>query len=283
MAFAAVSAAVTWKSISWQNDNTVAEAPDSVFEAMETWGDTTPYAENNSSSVLQETETKKAAAIIRPTEQAEFTTKQIVKLYSNAANAVKKQKPGYTKREYQSLFDLKLNGASNKWLSYAQDFVTDKSEAEPITVKKGSAQSADYFPLYNRPEGCALTDCSEVQFARCVSGEDYYDIYILMKPALDPDYKLSPLALILTPINPEMIEKPLADKRVSRFVKDYEYRLKYYDCYVRARVGKDGRIFSLTQVMNCCVTANGVIKPLGKRASASGCVQNVAEFYNFKY
>lgn len=208
----------------------------------------------------------------------------IVKLYGEAANGVKSLKPGYTKLEYQELSDLKMNGADSSLLKYADEFITDNTEAAPVTIQKGSAQSSGYFPLYNSPSGCKLTDYSAVKKAECVLNDGVYNIYIEMKPCRDPDYRNSPLAQILTPIDPKLIEEPLNDKRVRRFVRVNSYHLDYSGCYLEASIdARNGHLISLTQVMKCRAEAYGVIKPFGKKASVSGVAVNTAKFYNFKY
>lgn len=216
--------------------------------------------------------------------KAPSTVDEIVKLYTSAVNNVKSVKPGYTKKEYQSLSDLKLNGANSKWLDYAYDFVTDETESTPITVSKGSAQSSGYFPLYDRSEGCALRDYNAVKTARCTQNGTVYDIYIEMNAAENPNIKTSPLAQILTPVDPALIEKTLNENQASRFVMIDSYTLNYSGCYLKAAVDiRSGRLLSLTQVMRCSVSANGTVKAFRKKCAVSGTVVNTAEFYNFKY
>lgn len=228
------------------------------------------------------------SSVSPPTENVRYEVPTeisgIAELYRDAANKVKRSKPGYTKIEYQELSDLKLNGADSSLLKYADEFITDKTEASPVTVQKESEQSAGYFPLYNSSSGCTLTDYSSVKKAECTLNDGIYNIYIEMKPCRDPDCKSSPLARILTPVDPKLIEEPLNDKRVSRFVKVNSYHLYYSGCYLEAEIdAESGNLLSLTQVMKCRAEAQGIIKPFGKKASVSGTAVNTAKFYNFKY
>lgn len=269
--------------------------PQGAVEDTEKGMPSTYYSQNNSSSAnptlpITETDNTKKATKNNAVSAAEIprktpsTTEEIVKLYTSAVNNVKAQKAGYTKKEYQSLSDLKLNGANSKWLDYAYDFVTDETESTPINVQKGSSQSSGYFPLYGRPEGCALDDYTAVRTARCTQNGTVYDVYIEMNPVKDPDVKTSPLAQILTPVDPEMIKKTLNDNQANRFVRIDSYSLNYSGCYLKAAIDiRSGKLLSLTQVMRCSVSANGMVKAIRKKCDVSGTVVNTAEFYNFKY
>lgn len=255
----------------------------------------TYYSQDNSSSVaptspIKETENTKgitknnAVSAVKIPRKTPSTVEEIVKLYTSAANNVKKEKAGYTKKEYQSLSDLKLNGASSKWLRYAYDFVTDETESTPITVQKGSSQSSGYFPLYGRSEGCALNDYTSVRTASCTQNGTVYDVYIEMNSAKNPDINTSPLAQILTPIDPKLIDKTLEENQASRFVSINSCTLDYSGCYLKAAIDvRSGKLLSLTQVMRCSVNADGMIKTFRTKCSVSGTVVNTAEFYNFKY
>lgn len=287
MILAAGILAVTSALVTAENKQKITQ--EAEVKATEAYSSLLPFSEKTSaySSIMESDKTRKIKTTAEKKEKiyvkAPEQTDEIIELYAAAVNNVKKSRPGYIKKEYQKLTDVKLNGADNKILKYADEFITDESEAKPITVQKGSRQSSDYFPLYNSSNGCVLKDFSAVKKAECSVNNGVYSVFIEMNPSSNPDFESSPLAQIMTPINPEMIEGLLNDKRVKRFLKSYSYRLDYRNCYLKADIDSNGKLLSLVQVMNCDVSAEGTLKPFDKKISASGRVTDVAEFYSFKY
>ncbi len=284
------------------DDSTTAEG-ETTLEALTTAADTTTTAAADATTAEGETTTVSPDAT---TVEGETTTAAVVKLpqtkqeildaYTVVMNKAKSEKPAYNKYEYQELPKDKRNvtGAGiNQILGLAGLFMTDKEKAtsEPEVKEKGSDMK--WFPVYNGPKGCLLTDTSAIKTASCVAQSDgTYKLTIVLNPEINPEpYNpdtgkltsytggmFSPLSRTKD-IDPTLVN----DSRVSKVIKDPQYELKYYDCKaVLVYNPKTNEIVTLDQNMSVLITCSGKIVVLGE-FSGTAVLNNTMRIYNVKF
>ncbi|NLA76806.1 MAG: hypothetical protein GX851_03070, partial [Clostridiales bacterium] len=228
-------------------------------------------------------------ADVLPSTKAEILA-EYKKIMDQAKNV---DKPGYTKLEYQELpkdkQDVRKGSVKMSIVNMlAGLFMTKKDKAAPEVKEKGSDMR--WFPVYKATAGCLLTDASKVKSADCKKSGNNYVLTIVLnsednpEPAADKATSApSATGGIFSPLSRADIDNTLVnDERVSKYIKDFDYKLTYHDCKAVLTYNPEtGHIVSLEQYMYVTIVAKGDI--LGTAFDATAELNNVMTINKFTY
>lgn len=139
--------------------------------------DTTKPAENNTSDEGTKTD--------RPE-----TVQEIIDQYTLLVDKFKKEKPAYTKKEYQALPEEYRNfgGPINTVLNIASGYMVSEEDAEELVRGQGAEEILNDVPIHNSEKGCALTDYDAVEWAKCEdNGDGTYKISFSLKEEVNAE------------------------------------------------------------------------------------------------
>ena len=203
------------------------------------------------------------------------TKAEILAVYAEVMNKVKKDAPGFQKVEYQELPEEGRVITSGKTmlsagLSIASNFMTSKEDAEkkPDVYPKGNDMND--FPIRNTPKGCMLED---PEFLKTAKYEELPDGNVRITVVTGTEKNPEPAAHgastapsktggIITPISKKEIDEKLNGGIVSAVFKDVNYSLTFHDCEsVLVFNPENNRVVSLTQTTRVSISGSG--KSLG--------------------
>ncbi len=247
---------------------------------------TTEITESETEATSGEDKTEEADVTAESTDESEESTEEgekkkpetkaeILAVYAEVMNKVKKDAPGFTKVEYQELPEEGRVITSGKTLlsaglSVASNFMTSKEDAEkkPDVYPKGNDMND--FPIRNTPKGCMLED---PDFLKVAKYEELPNGNVSITLVTGTEKNPEPAAHgastapsktggIITPISKKEIDEKLNGGLVSAVFKDVNYSLTFHDCEsVLVFNPENNHVVSLTQTTRVSISGSG--KSLG--------------------
>ena len=247
---------------------------------------TTEITESETEASSGEDKTEEADVTAEITDESEESTEEgekkkpetkaeILAVYAEVMNKVKKDAPGFTKVEYQELPEegrVITSGKTmlNAGLSIAGNFMTSKEDAEkkPDVYPKGNDMND--FPIRNTPKGCMLED---PDFLKTAKYEELPNGNVRITVVTGTEKNPEPAAHgastapsktggIITPISKKEIDEKLNSGLVSAVFKDVNYSLTFHDCEsVLVFNPENNHVVSLTQTTRVSISGSG--KSLG--------------------
>ena len=227
------------------------EIPDDDFIDNDTGVETPPSTQSHSS----QTQTAKT------TSSVPSSVEEIVKLFSNSANAVKKDKPGFTIVETPTVGDVSVGKGSSSIVNALKTAAMKLVKPSEKSAKKGEDHSV--FPVEGQSWACKL-ETSIVKKAECKKSGNYYLVSIYLKdetlselPKKPDDCKTGKLLNVLT-------DEQIGDILGSiPLLKINKFSPTYTGCYVTCKINaKTGKMTEATYFMNNIVNihANNAIE-----------------------
>ncbi len=247
---------------------------------------TTEITESETEASSGEDKTEEADVTAESTDESEESTEEgekkkpetkaeILAVYAEVMNKVKKDAPGFQKVEYQELPEegrVITSGKTmlNAGLSVAGNFMTSKEDAEkkPNVYPKGNDMND--FPIRNTPKGCMLED---PDFLKTAKYEELPNGNVRITVVTGTEKNPEPAAHgastapsktggIITPISKKEIDEKLNGGLVSAVFKDVNYSLTFHDCEsVLVFNPENNHVVSLTQTTRVSISGSG--KSLG--------------------
>ena len=228
-------------------------------------------------------QTTAAPAPSTPSTNAPSSKQDIVNFYAKAANDLKNNgAAGYTKKEWQTVDEIKINPMVNGVIKTALGaFMTSESKAEEQVNAKGSDDAK------RRSFGWTLTDLSKVASAKCdVLPNGNYKITIVMVDEDTPKKNGSMLGNVTGALLYwEDIETTLtSDPTVTKILSEFSGIHVIYKGYtIVAEMTKDGKFVTLDHLADVDIIL-GHIKVIGINIDdGKGHMNNYCKFYNFQY
>ncbi len=277
------------------DDNTTSEPV--VYTAPETIPTTSEPPTVPETTLPPQTEPSTVVSGGRLTIGSEYRTvamtrEDVIKVYTAAMNNVKLRCPGFTKKETQTVEDVKAgDGAlqlANRILNLVSTELISSSgnDSETVTVQAGDDRAVRRsFPLYGKDVGCELTDTSIVTSAVCYVSDTDYKVVLTVADHADPDPETSEFSKILTPIATQSISDGIEEYLVVLDMTSYKFEMNYTNNEIECHFDKtNGRMISLTQkmVVNVDIDLNlDLIFFKTKNIAASGTVISKVEYGDF--
>ena len=233
------------------SDETTTEAIAADATTSETLTDETTAPADDATTVDETTAVDATTAVGETTVAGETTTAatttapkttaEVIAYFNTAANAVKTDKPGYTKKTNNVIGNI--TSSNGVITSLAQKIVPMfPTENDPVTVAKGASHND--FPVAGKSWASKL-DASSVKSATCKQNGKFYEIDIRFKDESLNDLPTNPQATkhgtAMTVLSaPEVYEQ--TDKIPSFLVsiKSFAptYSGSYITCKINAATGK---------------------------------------------
>ncbi len=222
-----------------ENESTTVENGFEVVDNKTT--EATSEAGETSTEAVSESETATEATTVAEEKMPE-TIEEVVAKYKEVMDQAKmKDKPGFTRLDYQELLSDSENrviasgeGLLNAALTLAGNFMKTRKEAEkkPTVGEKGGDMEA--FPLRGTSHGCLLNGAKGVKNAKCEKlNNGYYKITMVLEAEKNPEptpagSNVAPsiTGSVCSPISKAEIDADLA----TGLFKDITYSLTYHDC-----------------------------------------------------
>ena len=144
------------------------------------------------------------------------SVKEIIDQYTLLVDKFKKEKPAYTKKEFQALPEEYRNFSDviNKFLGIASNYMVTEEQAEELIREKGAAEILTDVPIYNSEKGCALTDYDAVEWAKCEDlGDGTYKITFSLKEEINAEP--TPADTLVPPSAHGAVMQPVAFKDIK--------------------------------------------------------------------
>ena len=239
-------------------------------------------AKNNQPTALptraQKTQPQETAAqsLTQPNEivtqkSEEMTAEQIVALYKEIMDTAKKERPGFTRLDYQELLSDSQSrvisegkGLVNLALNFAGNFMKTKEQAQKKPTKAEKGSDMKDFPVKNTSYGCLLENAEGVRKAKYEEiGNGRAKITIILKAENNPEpcsagatRAVSYHGSVCSPISKKEIDEDLS----GGLFKSISYSLRYHDCTTELIFNTENkRIISQTQTNYVTITGQGTI------------------------
>lgn len=186
---------------------------------------TVPTVPDTTAPLIDEPETEEPTKDNKPedtesTEKPE-TVKEIIDQYTLLVDKFKKEKPAYTKKEFQALPEEYRNfsGAVNTILGVASNYMVTEDEAEELVRPKGAEEILFDVPIHNSEKGCVLTDYDAVEWAKCEdNGDRTYKITFCLKEEINAEP--TPADTLVPPSAHGAVMQPMAYNDIKNIVDD---------------------------------------------------------------
>lgn len=144
------------------------------------------------------------------------SVKEIIDQYTILVDKFKKEKPAYTKKEFQALPEEYRNfgTAINTVLKLASGYMVTEEEAEELVRAKGAEEILNDVPVHNSEKGCVLTNYDAVEWAKCEDlGDGTYKISFSLKEELNAEP--TPADTLLPPSAHGAVMQPMSIKDIK--------------------------------------------------------------------
>lgn len=144
------------------------------------------------------------------------SVKEIIDQYTLLVDKFKKEKPAYTKKEYQALPEEYRNfgGPINTVLNIASGYMVTEEQAEELVRQPGAEEILNDVPIHNSEKGCALTDYDAVEWAKCEDlGDGTYKISFSLKEEVNAEP--TPADTLVPPSAHGAVMQPMAFKEIK--------------------------------------------------------------------
>ena len=144
------------------------------------------------------------------------SVEEIIDQYTLLVDKFKKEKPAYTKKEYQALPEEYRNfgGPINTVLNIASGYMVSEEDAEELVRQPGAEEILTDVPIHNSEKGCALTDYDAVEWAKCEDlGDGTYKISFSLKEEINAEP--TPADTLIPPSAHGAVMQPMAFKDIK--------------------------------------------------------------------
>lgn len=188
------------------------------------------------------------------------SVEEIVKYYAACANAVKKDKPGFTIVETPTVGEVNSNGSTSSLLTGIKSAAMKLVKASEKSAKKGEDHSA--FPVEGQSWATKI-EPSFVKKAECKKNGNYYNISIYLK-----DEHLNALPQKSEDCNTGKVVNVLTEEQIGDILgsipllKVKSFTPTFTGCYVMCKINSNtNKMVEATYFMNNIVDikANGSI------------------------
>lgn len=228
------------------------------------------------------------------------TKEEILAAYAEVMNQAKKDAPGFTKIEWQTLpadanSRVVAQGESvvNTALNLAQNnFMTSEADTkkDPEIREKGTDMHT--FPICDSLYGCLLTNPDAIKSAKCEElSNGNYKITITLNSEKNPEPVSSNTATsapsnhggVFSPVSKKVIDDTLSGGIVSAVAKDITYSLTYHDCSTTLEYNpENNHVVSLVQYTKVTISGSGKIAFIKLDVTKQELVDEM-HIYNVKY
>ena len=169
------------------------------------------------------------------------SVKEIIDQYTLLVDKFKKEKPAYTKKEFQALPEEYRNfgGPINTVLNIASGYMVTEEQAEELIRQPGAAEILNDVPIHNSEKGCVLTDYDAVEWAKCEdNGDGTYKISFSLKEEINAEP--TPADTLVSPSAHGAVMQPMAFKDIKTEVDNVvskvpgisvdRFELIYHEC-----------------------------------------------------
>ncbi len=252
---------------------------------------TVPVVESTTAENMTNIESSGRITVNSGYKEVAMTRDDVIKVYKNAMDNVKKRCPGFTKTETQTVDNVEAgDGAlqlANRILNLiSSELLRSTGNNNSLTVSYGDDISVrESFPLFGEDVGCDVTDTSIITSAVCYVSDKDYKVVITVADHLNPDPETSEFSKIMTPIATSSIASGIEEYLVVLDMSSYKFDMNYTGNEIECRFEKDtGRMTYLSQkmVVNVDIDLNlDLILFKTKGISATGTVINKIEYNDF--
>lgn len=144
------------------------------------------------------------------------SVKEIIDQYTLLVDKFKKEKPAYTKKEFQALPEEYRNfgGPINTVLNLASNYMVSEEDAEELVRAKGAEEILNDVPIHNSEKGCVLTNYDAVEWAKCEdNGDGTYKISFSLKKEMNAEP--TPADTLVPPSAHGAVMQPMAFKDIK--------------------------------------------------------------------
>ena len=186
---------------------------------------------------------------VKTTNSVPSSVEEIVKLFSNSANAVKKDKPGFTIVETPTVGEVSIGKGSASLVNALKNAAMKLVKPSEKSAKKGEDHRV--FPVEGESWACKL-DASFVKKAECKKSGSYYLVSIYLKdevlselPKKHEDCMTGRVLNILTEDQIGDILGSIPLLKIDKFAPTYT------GCYINCKINaKTGKMTEATYYMN---------------------------------
>ncbi len=292
---AVVMAVTAFTSCGTNKNQTTTESPTADYNqqtgAYSPENTTVPVTEVTTTENTTNIESSGRITVNSGYKEVAMTRDDVIKVYKNAMDNVKKRCPGFTKTETQTVDNVEAgDGAlqlANRILNLiSTELLQSTGNNNQLTVEYGDDISVrESFPLFGEDVGCDVADTSIITSAVCYVSDKDYKVVITVADHLNPDPETSEFSKIMTPIATNSIANGIEEYLVVLDMSSYKFDMNYTGNEIECRFDKDnGRMTYLSQkmVVNVDIDLNlDLILFKTKGISATGTVINKIEYTDF--
>lgn len=221
------------------------------------------------------------------------SVKEIIDQYTLLVDKFKKEKPAYTKKEFQALPEEYRNfgGPINTVLKLASNYMVSEEDAEELVRAKGAEEILFDVPIHNSEKGCVLTDYDAVEWAKCEdNGDGTYKISFCLKEEMNAEP--TPADTLTPPSAHGAVMQPMSVKDIKTEVDKItgslpgisvnRFDLIYHECVFSCVYNpKTDEVLSITHNIVIDITANAAV--LGGTIDGTARLTNDMLIYNIAW
>lgn len=232
--------------------------------------------ESSAAAVDKDIETTTETQTKEEEKKNPSTKAEILAEYTRIMNQAKKDKPGFTFYEWQTLPDdsesriiTEGKAVIGTALDIASGFMKDEKKAKKDAAVIGKDSDMYCFPIRESDYGCLLTDVSAIKsadFEQLPNGNNRITIVLNSEKTPEPvtdrhsDKAPSNHGAIFQPLPRKVIDDVLSNDVIGAITKDVSFSYTYHDCKAIVEYNpENGHIDNITQLSYVTITGSGLV------------------------
>lgn len=248
--------------------------------------------ENSSETHTEQTTTVEDTSPV----QIEMSTSDILRIYTQAANKVKTELPGFKRVADKNLVEVRTDSGRSEVIKSIMDgimgdILADGSsvfESPMAIIPKGNSSGVKtYFPIFGESYGCGISGTDIISAAQCVKTGDTYELTIYFHDISNPEPASGEFGRIMSPVRKSAIEDAAAKHAATPGRDILSFETNYTNSYLKCKVEiSSGRMLSLEQNMTINIAVKATLNIFGivtTLYSGNGMVRYVLNFSDFAW
>lgn len=228
--------------------------------------------------------------------QIEMSTSDILRIYTQAANKVKTELPGFKRVADKNLVEVRTDSGRSEVIKSIMDgimgdILADGSsvfESPMAIIPKGNSSGVKtYFPIFGESYGCGISGTDIISAAQCVKTGDTYELTIYFHDISNPEPASGEFGRIMSPVRKSAIEDAAAKHAATPGRDILSFETNYTNSYLKCKVEiSSGRMLSLEQNMTINIAVKATLNIFGivtTLYSGNGMVRYVLNFSDFAW
>jgi len=228
--------------------------------------------------------------------QIEMSKSEILRIYTQAANKVKTEHPGFKRTAEKTLLEVRADTGYNAIIEnimrgIMNDILSDGSsvfESPMAIIPKGNSLGVKtYFPIFGESYGCGISGTDIISAAQCMKVGNTYELTLYFNDINNPEPGSGEFGRIMSPVRKTAIQDAAASHAATPGRDILTFETNYTNSYLKCAVDiETNRMLSLEQNMTINISVKAQISLFGITTNlygGTGTIKYILIFSEFAW